>query len=535
MLVGALAILRPSFGEAVFLAAESLVRRLARRPWRAAAVLAGLVLVPRLILLPLWPIPKPVIYDEFCYIVQGDTFAHGRLANSPHPISRFFESPYLLQHPTYASKYPPAQGLALGAGQVIFGDPWFGTWFSCGLMMAALVWSISAWLPSRWAFLGGVLALPLAIESYWMNSYWGGAVAATGGALLLGGAGRLIRRSGAKAWPQIRNGLAMAAGIAILANSRPYEGLVFAIPIAIAFLFSRPRWIAITAVFALLIPAGAATAYYNYRVTGSALVMPFVEYARQYVYIPLFTFQPLNPSKACRTPVMDDLHQNWERRQWETARSLKFFPTRLDDFRKVCSTLLGSVVLAVPILAFLPALFRDRRIRLPLTCAMVALAGSAIEVCYYTHYAAPATAAIFILLVQAFRHLRVRNPAGRFLSRAVPLVVLAAAAISQAIVLVRQEPPENSQPPNARREQVASSLDDRPGRHVILVRYTGSQSPHEEWVYNSADIDSQDVIWAHDLGTTDNAAILAYYRDRHFWSFQPDSNSIRLEPYAPGN
>jgi hypothetical protein len=535
MLVAALAILRPSFGEGVFRVVESLVRRLARRPWRAAAVLAGLVLVPRVILLPFWPIPKPVIYDEFCYIVQGDTFAHGRLANPPHPISRFFESPYLLQHPTYASKYPPAQGLALAAGQVIFGDPWFGAWFSCGLMMAALVWSISAWLPSRWAFLGGAFALPVAIESYWMNSYWGGAVAAIGGALLLGGAGRLIRNRDTKAWPQIRNGLAMASGIAILANSRPYEGLVLAIPIAVAFLLSRPRWIAITAIVALLIPVGASTAYYNYRVTGNALLMPFVEYARQYVYIPLFAIQPMNPSKVCHTPVMYDLHQNWERKQWETARSLRFFPTRLDDFRKVCGTLLGSIVLAVPILAFLPALFRDRRIRLPLICVMVALAGGLIEVCYYTHYAAPATAAVFVLLVQVFRHLRVRNAAGRFLSRAVPLVVLATVAVSQAIILVREEPPENSQPRNARREQVAAMLDDRPGQHVILVRYTGSQSPHEEWVYNSADIDSQDVIWAHDLGTADNAAILAYYRDRHFWRFQPDLNSARLEPYTPGN
>jgi hypothetical protein len=367
-----------------------------------------------------------------------------------------------------------------------------------------------------------------------MNSYWGGAVAATGGALLLGGAGRLIRRSNAKTWPQIRNGLAVAAGTVILANSRPYEGLVFAVPIAIAFLLSRPRRIAISAIVALLIPAGAATAYYNYRVTGDGLVMPFVEYARQYVYIPLFSIQPLNPSKVYRTPVMYDLHQNWERKQWETARSLRFFPTRLDDFRKVCGTLLGSIVLTVPILAFLPALFRDRRIRLPLICVVVALAGSLIEVCYYTHYAAPATAAVFILLVQAFRHLRVRIAAGRFLSRAVPLVVLATVAVSQAIVVVRQEPAENRQPRNARREQVASTLDDQPGQHVILVRYTGSQSPHEEWVYNSSDIDSQDVIWAHDLGTVENAAILAYYRDRHFWRFQPDSNSIMLQPYTPG-
>jgi hypothetical protein len=525
--VGLAVVFRPAIGESFFRRVEALASRVARHrtsTWLAAGLL---VLLVRGALLPLWPIPKPVIYDEFSYLLGADTFAHGRLTNPTHKLWPFFESAYVLQHPTYASKYPPAQSLVMAVGQVLLGDPWFGVWLSCGAMAAALVWAMQGWLPPGWALLGGLLALPVAINSYWMNSYWGGAVAGIGGALVLGGYARVVKRK------QVWYGLAMGLGIAILANTRPYEGLVFCIPVAIWFLVSRPNWRAIVSIVAVLIPAFAATGYYNRAVTGSALQMPFTEYARQYVHIPLFNFLPLESTKVYRTPVIYDLHHNWEREQWEKARSWRLVTIRLEDWKGVASTVLGSPVMGLLIAVFFPNLWRDRRIRLPLLCVLAALAGSLIEVRYYQHYAGPATAALFIVLVQVLRHLRQwkpgGQPVGRLLARALPVLVAGTIAASPGLVILRQQP--TPQPMNAQREDVAKSLTDQGGKHVILVHYTGSQSPHEEWVYNGADIDAQDVIWAHDLGKVDNAPLLEYYKDRKIWRFQPDINHQWLDPY----
>jgi len=498
---------------------------LARRKTLCWVGLGALVLVVRAALLPIWPIPTPSIFDEFSYLLQADTFAHGGLANPAHPLWLFFESPYILQQPTYASRFPPAQGLAMAAGQVIFGHPWFGVWLSAGLLAATLCWALQGWLPPGWALFGAFIGLDLCLFGYWMNSYMGGAVTAIGGALVAGAWARIAR---AKRW---RYAWHFGIGGVILVLARPFEGLLLLVPALIALgIVNRTARVWLPIVLTGL--AGASwLAYDNYRVTGRPLRLPYWEYYEQYERVPPFSFMPI-----ATTPRR---HFDLEFRMLETydrVRSWRLFVDRPLDWLILLRHYYGNLIWLLPLGAFTPFLWRSRRTRFAAILGVVIVPASMAEVWWYPHYGAPFAAALLILAAQSLRYLRQwkydGREVGRFLVSAMPVAVLVVTVASEAQGIATHQTADQVEARNASKAIAEQKLLEKQPwqRHVIFVRYTEVHSPNRGWIYNPADIDAAPVIWARDMGQIENERLLRYYAGRSFWLFKPDE-SMNLSPY----
>ena len=533
-----LAILFPRLIQRIFHAVESLFSRLAERKALAVFSIFLIVIGVRLAVLPLLPVPVPGIHDEFSNLLLGDTLAHGRLANPPHPMWISFESFHINWVPTYSSKYPPGQGAILALGQLL-GHPWIGVLLSTAAMCAAILWMLQAWLPARWAFLGAVLvALKFGIASYWINSYWGGAVAATGGALVLGAMPRVVRRA------RTRDTLLLGLGIAILANTRPYEGLLFCIPIAGWFLWwlagktksSMPPHTRIVRVLAplaviLLLTIGFI-GYYNRRVTGSALLFPHVLNSRTYRSTGLFLWdQPKQPI-TYHNQQFEDFYNGWEREDYDHtwADVLKVSGEKL--------TRSGNTYFwwgAILLLPGLPFVFLDRKMRLPLLIFALGTVAFFTLIWSFPHYAAPLTCVIFLLLVQAIRHLRRMHLAGRPLGRAFSWAILCLLATDASLSIKNRvcDPMDWTCKGDPSRAAIANELSKTPGKHLIVVRYEADHNLHDEWVYNGAEIDTAKVLWARDIDPVQNAKLFAYFRDRHIWFVNPDTDNSTLVPYNP--
>jgi hypothetical protein len=480
--------------------------------------------------------PAPVIHDEFVYLMGADTFCSGRVTNPTHPLWPHFEAMHLLVKPSYSPKYPPGPSGVLALGQWLFGKPIVGVWLCLAAALMALLWMLRAMLPPQAALLGALIAaISGKVLKAWALGFFGGGLAFLGGALLFGA---LVRLQGRFRWV---HSLTFGLGIVCLLNARPYEGGLTVLFGGFWLLYGcwqtylSRRQIGM-ALRPLLLPALLSVAclgwigYYNHRVTGQWSQLPYVLYGKQYEVARSFVFQPQNPEPPgiAHRPEMVAFvrHEAADQRVRQTpsgfvagiGQKVAFF------FRFY----VGWTFL--PLLLFFFFGKKNRLDWLAIGGVGLLIGANFVATFEHPHYIAPVTGLIIYALMRGGQHLQANRriaPAAKVaLWVAMLLTHLSQTALASVIYVTRTPVLGYS------REWQARLRADAPARHVVLVKYGPTHHYDQEWVYNTANIDSQPIIWAHDLGDSANTYLMQYYRDRKIWRLRPDSDTtiLNLEP-----
>ena len=524
------ALLWPAARPAPFGGLEASIARLAQQPWKAALVVLVLAVGLRALVLPVLGPPVPWFPDEFSMVLQGQTFALGRLTNPTHPLYPFFETAYVGQVPAYASMYFPGRGAPLALGLVLAGNAWVGVWISMVMLSVATFWALRGWVSPGLALVGALmLVCRFDVVSGWINSYYGGGIIALGGMLILGAYPRLMAAA------QWRDGIALGMGLLLLMISRPFEGLFFSLPFLAVGAWKllgqvRHREFAPAARMAiptiLLCGIGATLVLaYNAAATGNMLLDPYTFNRQTYAYWPAFLIgAPFHPHN--HVPVqLDGLY--WDEGfiylyQDNLASVLQLVVAK---FKRVLNFYIGPVFL----IPFVIGAFRGVRHPILLVSGGLLMACFLLVSWNWSQYLAAGTGTFFILIMMGLSALRGwqfrGRPSGLVLARLLPCIVALSVALPM-LGLFAGKPDINPQSfirpccailTDTPRSKIMQQLEASPGRDLVI--YRADPAEPRRWVTmvaNEPDIDKSQVVWAHDLGPL-NKRLLDYYPDRKVW------------------
>lgn len=343
---------------------------------------------------------------------------------------------------------------------------------------------------------------------------------------------------------RLRDAALLALGAGLLANSRPLEGFIVCVPVAIFLLYRlvKTRGPALRRMllrFALptagvLTAAVAFTLYYNWRVTTDPFMFPHMLLSKTYETVPMFIWQDLKmPPRSYANPQFDFFYNTFERKSipqtWDEREDAS-----LTKLTWIYNFYLGPAFI-LPVLA-LWQVIANPRTRFLIFQLLFCLAGLVVVIWFEPHYVAPLMATIFILAMQALRYLRTWQFNGRAvgvgLSRAAVISALAIPLMPFNMHTALGQSPFATPPANWNRQQVAQNLEATPGNHLVIVRYGTPHSIHEEWVYNKADIDHAKIVWAREIPGVSLQPLLDYFKDRNVYVVEPEARAVRATPYA---
>ncbi|CAN5347199.1 hypothetical protein BH09PLA1_BH09PLA1_25540 [soil metagenome] len=475
-----------------------------------------------------WSLPLPSEPDEFSYLLAADTFAHGRLSNPPHAMADALEFGDVIQRPTYASKHPPAQGLLLAIGLRLLNLPILGVWIAGALACAAIAWMLRPIAPPQWAFLAGVLAAMHPLIASWNQCYWGGNIAMLGGAITFGAAMRMTHRS------LPRDAIIAGLGLSFLAISRPFEGAIFALVLSI-FIVRRARFRNLILVAIPVVPTLLFLAHYDATVTHDWKLFPHRLHQQQYMITPRFFWERPNTNLTFASPIMRDFAALEFTEYQQHVGWRNYFRAMLTKTASLTNTYLPPSLLFAAIGGAVIAIRQnDRPARIALAIVvllpMIHLAMIPIT---RPPYFAPIIGPMFVLIVAGIRSLsRLPRVAGINLMSLVVAITLTTQAAAWIAAVPSLNQVAHSGPAMLQAQQI-DRLTHLPGKHLVLVRYTGTRTPLYDFVHNGADIDGAKIVFARSIDPERDRVLQNYFRDRDVWLLSIGDATFSFEQLTP--
>jgi hypothetical protein len=530
-----------------------------------AGIVAGCFSVAR------WPVPS--IHDEFSHLLVADTLMQGRLSNPSPPVWPAFQAEHIVVTPRYASKYPVGPGALLALGRMTFGVPQAGLWLGAMLASAAVVWMVRSFTSLKVAIWAGLMvAFHPFLQSVWSQNFMNGWLAMASASLVVGAAIRL-RRS----WNGPDSAV-LACGAVGLAVTRPMEGLIclcFAallfLPRAIGVASQWWRGFSFTQCSWFLIPglAGAGLLLaHHHSVTGRFMQMPYQLHEQQYGVAPLWIFQkPKTPTWLAQghsSPTTQPSREHFEDgvevtlsqlvdksakpiangtitpeqvpeeiRRFHTGWSMDSYrdQTSVSGWLSGCWERFRSgfeYFGAITVLAVLGVfqIGKWTKVRL-VSLAVFGLFGVSTFVPWvFPHYYAPLVPWLIILSVIGIRYAPNLFSGAENNSRQIKkqfMICLLGLQICLVSVKAWGIFTHPEQTWAHQRSAIERALEESGGKHLVLVRYSPSHNVHDEWVYNSADLDSAPVVWARSWRADYDEQLKQHYAgSRQIWVVQPD-------------
>jgi 4-amino-4-deoxy-L-arabinose transferase-like glycosyltransferase len=278
----------------------------------------------------------------------------------------------------------------------------------------------------------------------------------------------------------------------------------------------------------ILLPAFIWMGYYNYRVTGDPLLMPYSLVDKQYgSWSPFLWSNHPRPEPKFDHEIFGSFFVKFENPRNQFVHQ-HFLLGHLGNLIELYRFFLGLPLLLV-ILISSKHLMRNNRLRVPLLLLLLFYLGLSVEANLFPHYFAPATVLVILVAAAAIQDVSSRFSPGKMRLAAACAIFCYIAIFDVCRVMdplsrfcFRRDLREFI----AQRDRVSTFLLKQPGQHLVLVRYGSNHAVENEWVYNGANIDQSRIVWAHAMPGDKDDELLRYYPARRVWVLDEDEEYV---------